>query len=144
MLLSDPKINSPSLSRSDADYLSFTRDANTNPARRVTDEVNATKLDALIMATGGSVDTTAEIFNVTVVTSGTEVSQALPANTKKFILRSRNRSEVQLSYTSGESGTKYLTIRPGATFEDSNLYVAQTLYFQTSKSAETIEIIVYT
>jgi hypothetical protein len=91
-----------------------------------------------------SANTTATIFNVAVATSGTEVSQALPANTKRFILRSRNRSEIQLAYISGNSGTLYLTISPGATYEDSSFYTGQTLYFQTSKNAETVEIIAFT
>lgn len=88
--------------------------------------------------------TTATIFNVLAATAGTEYSQALPANTKGFIIRSRNRSNLQLAYTSGQTGITYLTIPAGASYEDSNLYTAQTIYFQASKNAETIEIIAYT
>lgn len=108
------------------------------------DDLTHSKLDAVISALGGSVNTTATIFNVPAAVAGTEYSQALPANTKSFIIRSRNKSSLQLAYTSGASGTTYLTIPPGASYEDSNLYTAQTIYFQASKSAETIEIIAYT
>ena len=108
------------------------------------DDVTHSKLDAVIAALGGSADTTATIFNVSAPLAGTEYSQALPANTKGFIIRSRNKSTLQLAYTSGTTGTTYLTIAPSATYEDSNFYTAQTVYFQASKNAETIEIIAYT
>ena len=110
----------------------------------VADDLSHDKLDAIIAALGGSASTTATLFNVSALTAGTEYSQALPANTKRFIIRSRNKSILQLAYTIGQTGTTYLTIPAGASYEDSNLYTAQTVYFQASKNAETIEIIAFT
>lgn len=91
-----------------------------------------------------SADTTPAIFNVSAAVAGTEYSQVLPANSKKFVLKSREKATIKLSYTNGTSGTNYITIPPGAVFEDNNFYLAQTLYFQSNKNGDTIEIIAYT
>lgn len=112
--------------------------------RRVTDVATQAKLDAVIAALGGSDDTDATVFNVAAATASTEYSQALPANTKRFILRARNRSQIQIAYTSGQSGTTYVTLRPGAVFEDNSFYLTQTIYFQCSQGGETVEIVAYT
>lgn len=114
-----------------------------NTERFVADETAHTKLDAINAALGGSNDTTATMFNVSMPVSGTEYSQALPANCKKFIIRSRSKGKIQLAYTTGESGTKYITINPGATFEDNNLYVSQTIYFQSSKNTDILELLAF-
>lgn len=110
----------------------------------VDDQTAHQKLDAIIGALGGSVDTTPQIFNIVVASANTEVSQVLPTNTKKFIIRTRNRSELKLAYVSGESSTNYVTIKKGAVFEDANLYLNQTIYFQVDNAGETVEILTYT
>ena len=89
-------------------------------------------------------DTTTVILNVPVALAGTEISQALPANTKGFVLRSRGNSRLQIAFSSGQSGTNYFTVPNGASYEDKNFYSSQTLYFQSSKAGETVEIIAYT
>lgn len=130
------------LDRDKAAYKENTTDGGLD--RRVTDVIAHDKLDAIVGALGGSVDTDVTIFNVSAPTANTEVSQALPAGTKRFILRARNRSQLQISYTSGQTGSLYMTIRPGAVFEDQNFYSTQTIYFQCSEPGETVEIIAYT
>lgn len=88
-------------------------------------------------------DTTATIYNVSTPLAATEYSQALPADTKQFILKTRSNAKLQLSYTSGQSGTLFVTIHGSAVYSDDNFYSSQTLYFQVDKS-DTVEIIAYT
>lgn len=88
-----------------------------------------------------TVTTTPTIFNITAAVANTEYSQALPANTKKFILSSRNSAKITFYYSPG--ATETLTINPGFGFEDNNFYTAQTIYFKCSKS-DVIEVVAYT
>lgn len=88
-------------------------------------------------------DTTVTIFNVSVPSANTEVSQALPSNTKRFILRVRGNAKLQLAYTVTDSGTLFVTVPGKASYEDENFYTSQTLFFQTNLSSQTVEIIAY-
>lgn len=85
--------------------------------------------------------TSPTIYNVNVLTANTEVSQALSSGTKMFTIRARGNSTIKLAFTSGNSGTLYVTIPAGANYSVSNLNLSATLYFQTSKSNEVVEII---
>lgn len=88
-------------------------------------------------------NTVPTIFNVITGLANTESSQALPANTKKFIIKARGSTKIQLAYTSGDTGTLYFTIEPGSSYEDDNYYVSKTIYFQCNKATQTIEILTY-
>lgn len=112
--------------------------------KAVCDETTHEKLDQVIAGVGGGTDTTTVIYNVNIISAGNEVSQALPANTKKFIIRSRNRGQLRLAYTSGGTNTDYLTIPRGSSYEDEEYYVSQTLYFQSTQAGDTVEIVAYT
>lgn len=131
--------NFEKLATDDRQKQSFGIDENSKVARRVMDE----ETHRLLGNITGSSDTTATIYNVSAVTSGTEYSQALPANTKGFIIRSRGKSKIQLAYTSGASGTTFITIPGAASFEDENFYTSQTLYFQCDNNNETVEILAF-
>ena len=90
-----------------------------------------------------SLDTTPTIFNIALGTTDTEQSQALPSNTKQFLIKTRNNTELKISYTSGQSGTNFITIKRNAVFTDTNLYASQTLFFQSPSTGDTVEIVAY-
>lgn len=110
--------------------------------RAVYDEEANAKL-ANIASVLGAGDTTPTIINLNIINSGTEYSQALPANTKTFLIKSRNKGQVRLAYALGGTNTAYLTIPAGSSFEDSQFYTAATLYLQSTKSGDIIEIVAY-
>lgn len=86
------------------------------------------------------------IANVTMTNANTEYSYALPANTKKFQFKERaGASSVKYSFTSGESGTVYVTLPVGSTkyFEGSWLR-GLTVYFQCPDAGKVLEIEVWT
>lgn len=114
----------------------------TPPATRVAVDIADATTSTPIPVT--DTDTTVTIFNVTVATAGVEVSQALPANTKKFMFRARGNANLQLAFASGQSGSLFFTVRGGTVYTDNSFYSSQTLYFQSSKNGETVEIIAYT
>lgn len=86
------------------------------------------------------------IYNVTLTNAGTEYSQTLPANTRKVLIRVRSgASDLKLAYTSGESGTKYITIPAGSSKYLEGIYIkGETLYFQSPTASEVVEIEAWT
>lgn len=84
-------------------------------------------------------NTTPTIFNVVCV-ANVENSQALPANTKSFIVKARNSSRVLFAYA--PSATEFLTLNRGFSFQDNNFYTSQTIYF-TCSNADTVEVVAY-
>ena len=72
----------------------------------------------------------------------TEYSQALPADTRKALIRVRSGGyDVKLAYVSGESGTNYITIPAGATKVIEGVFLLNTtLYFQCPGAGEVLEI----
>lgn len=127
----------------DRDKQSFKENAiDSGTDRRTCDITTHSKLD--LIATGlGVSDTTATTINKAIPFANTEVSQALPASTIKFRFRSRKKARIQLAYSVGDSGILYTTIPPGNVFIDLNFYLAQTIFFQSTKAGDTLEIIAY-
>lgn len=82
------------------------------------------------------------IYNKTVPSPASEVSQILSASTKKALVRCRDNARIQLAFVSGDSGTNYITIPSGAslTLEDVVL-TGKTLYFQTNVGGKIVEIL---
>jgi len=85
--------------------------------------------------------TSVTIYNKSIPTANTEVSQALATGTKRFTIKLRGIAKLQLAFVSTESGTKYITIHPGAVYSENDLNFGGTLYFQASRDSQTAEII---
>lgn len=87
---------------------------------------------------------THNIYNVTMTSANTEYSQTLPASTKKFTIKCRTNYDVKLCFTSGASGTTYITIPAGMTYWDDLIKpVTLTLYFQCPTAAQVTEIVAW-
>lgn len=103
-----------------------------------------------VILEGGEVNVTADIevattpviYNLPAPVSGTEYSQALTIKTKQFLIRVRGNADLQLAFTSGESGIKFITIPRGASYKESSLDLSSvTLYFQVNKASQVVEIL---
>lgn len=86
------------------------------------------------------VSTTPKIYNVAVATANTETSQTLSVGIKKFTIFVRGLATLKLSFTSGQSGTNYITVPAGSAYHADELKFSGTLYFQTTKDTQTVEI----
>jgi len=85
------------------------------------------------------------IYNLTLTNANTEYSQTLPSNTTKYVIQCRSDDDIKMSFTSGESGTKYITIHGGQSYwEDLIKPSSLTLYFQSSTAGVVVEIIAWT
>lgn len=102
---------------------------------------NAIRVNDISGGGYSSVATNPTIINISVPSSNTELSYSLPTDTKRFIMRSRIGSKIQLSYISGESNVEFITINAGCVYEETGIITNSTLYFQTNKSSDTIEIL---
>lgn len=84
---------------------------------------------------------TPTIYNVSAAVANTEYSQALTSGTKKFIIRVRGDATLKLAFDAGQSGTNYITVRGGTVYVEDNINFTGTLYFQTTKATQTVEIL---
>lgn len=101
---------------------------------------------------GASISITVEgatnpiVSNVALSMSDTEVGILLPNDCRQFLIKLRDPlARLKLSYVSGESGIKYLTIPPGCSYSDSDLdLLAISLYVQSSSPSQIIELVTWT
>ena len=88
-------------------------------------------------------NTTRTSFNVTILVANTEQSQALPSNTKGYIIKTRGSASLKLTHVSGQSGTNFITVPPRAVYTDDNFYTSDTLYFQSPTAGDVVEIVAF-
>ena len=91
--------------------------------------------------------TTPAIYNVTMTLADTEYSQALPANTKKFLIHTRDGTAFRLAFVTGKVATPtapYFTILANDSYyEDLIQPTTLTLYFGCASAGKIIELIVW-
>jgi len=112
------------------------------------------KLDSILAelqassAASGQAKMTPTVVNVSMPLANTEYGYNLPNNTKGFHLKLRSQNALlKLAFTSGESGTNYLTIPQNDRFDSFEYNMDldnKTIYFQSPKADQTAEIIVFT
>lgn len=85
-----------------------------------------------------------EIVNFPVAAANTEESYTFPDGTKKWSMYCRNDSVMKIAWESGESGTVFKTIYPGNEYGEDVDVGGKTVYFQTSKAGEVVEISLWT
>lgn len=84
------------------------------------------------------------IYNLSLVTGGTEYSYALPSNTVRFIVRLRgSNSSLRLAYGAGQTGTTYFTIPQGCSYSEADISptAGLSLYLRASDSSQVAEIL---
>jgi hypothetical protein len=98
-------------------------------------------LDVNVINNSSSVSTP-NIQNISISLANTEQSFSFPSTTKKFEIKLRGSGRLQISYTSGASGTNFITLPIGTSYSvnDLNLSGNLDIYFQSSKASETLEI----
>lgn len=121
----------------------FALNSNNDVVIRVADDDALVVLEAISAALGGTVNVTRTIYNVALGPANTEQSQALPANCKGFLIKTRGRATLKLAFTSGQSGTNYVSLARNAVHTDSFMSTAVTLYFQSPQTSDVVEIIAY-
>ena len=105
--------------------------------------------DELNINPDGSINTTVSlssltapvIANIPLILANTEYSYTFPTNTKKFRLNVRGNAKLQFAFISGNTNTQYISVFPGNSHEETGLNIASTIYFQSNKANEVIEIL---
>ena len=82
------------------------------------------------------------IANEAMTLADTEYSYSIPAGTKRFEIKLRALNALlKLAFTSGASGTTYITIPYGASYVENDVKAGPiTLYFQSPSSSQVAEI----
>ncbi len=83
-----------------------------------------------------------KIYNVPAATSGTEYSQALSSGTRKIMFKTEGTgAKIKFSFVLGESGTKFISVGKNTSHKVDDLSLTSTtLYFQTNKDSQTLQI----
>jgi hypothetical protein len=86
------------------------------------------------------------VLNVPAPLANTEYTVTVPTTAKRFLIRMRNASRCQLSYTVGTTGTNYITMNAGTVYAEDSLMLNAPLsvYFRPSKPNETAEVVYWT
>ena len=91
--------------------------------------------------------TTPTIYNVTMTNADTEYSQALPAQTKKFTIHTRDGTAFRLAYVTGKVAAPtepYFTIPTNGIKSEDYLTTSVTLYFACAAAGKIVEIEAWT
>lgn len=86
-------------------------------------------------------DSAPTIFNLEIAAANIEQSQALPANTKEFMIKTRGQGLLKIAFISNGSGTNYITIPGNAVFHTSQVFESLTVYFQSPTVGTIVEIL---
>ena len=88
--------------------------------------------------------TTPVINNLSMSTGGTEYSQALPSNTKSFLVRIREHAKVEVRYAS--ASTEFMTLEAGSVYTEEFLSGTSniTLYLKSQRDNIVAEIVSWT
>ncbi len=88
---------------------------------------------------------TPTIFSVSAPTANTQYQIDIPQATKKYRFRARKNSRIQYSFVTGTTNSNYITVKPGNIEVEENLILDSnlTIYFQTPKSGQEIEVLLW-
>ena len=95
---------------------------------------------------GSSVATTPKIYNLSLDNAGEEYSQLLSDLTKKLLIKNRtNTGSIYIAFAAGQTTVAYLTLPPGAVYNENNLGLSGiSLYLRSDVAAQVVEILEWT
>jgi hypothetical protein len=134
---------------SDSDELEIENDGSINVNSTIQNSIpagtnNIGDVDILSVASGQNLKpaTTPAIYNKTCTTASTEYNQPLPANCKGFTIGLKSKDDsVTWVLKFATSGTEFSFSGNESYTLDNILFSSQTLYFETDKNGEVIQII---
>lgn len=86
------------------------------------------------------------IANYSIVLANTEYAFVMPSGAKNFSFQTREGGSLKIANVSGQSGTTYFTLFPGQTYNIESVTGSNTitLYVQSPKASQTLEVIYWT
>lgn len=81
----------------------------------------------------------------TAITADNESCYSFTSEIAGFLFHSRGNHDTKVAFTSGASGTTYITIPGGAVWTPDNVYFknAEKVCFQNSAATDTIELVIW-
>jgi len=90
--------------------------------------------------------TTPVVYNVTMTNANAEYSQALPANTKKFLIHTQDETAFRFAFVTGKVATPtapWLTVLAGSRYFEDMVLTSATLYFASASAGKIIEVVAW-
>jgi len=90
------------------------------------------------------VSTIPVIYNVTMTIANTEYSQALPANSKKFLIHCQDGTAFRLAYVTGKVAiptAPYLSVKASSSYNEDHIKATPTIYVACAQAAKVVEIV---
>jgi hypothetical protein len=91
--------------------------------------------------------TTPAVYNVTMTNANTEYSQALPANCRKFLINTRDRSAFRLAFKAGKVAAPtapWIDWAAGESYYEDHIKAGSlTLYFASASAGKIAQIIAW-
>jgi len=85
---------------------------------------------------------TPTVANVTMASANTEYSYTFPDNTKRYTIQNRKNGLVKFCFTTGETGTKYISLFPGQVHDELNITKdSLTIYFESPLPNQLLELL---
>ena len=84
-----------------------------------------------------------QIQNGTLITANTEYKITLPQNYKKLLIQARQYVTLKFSFTENESGTNFITLKPGNAYWEDNICHVSDLYVQSPTAGTIIEVLTW-
>lgn len=82
------------------------------------------------------------IYNLTLTNANTEYSQALNAFPAYITIQCRSVADLKVAFTSGQSGTTYITIPAGSSYTfPMQIAGVKTVYVQSPSASAVVEIL---
>lgn len=88
--------------------------------------------------------TTPLIANISAPAANTEYSYVIPSNSKRLLIKVRSGlAKMQLAFVSGDTAVNYVSVNAGSFYAEENVVLGTgfTVYFQTNKPSQIVEIL---
>jgi len=83
------------------------------------------------------------IQNGTLINANQEYKITLPQYYKKISIQARQYAPVKFSFVENESGTNYMTLKPGVSYWEDNIRHVGDLYVQTPTPGTIVEVLTW-
>lgn len=108
----------------------------------VTTTVDGSKVGLDVNIINAPTVNTPLITNITYPVINAEQSHAFNANTKRFMIRFREHGKMNLTFTTGTTGSNFITLRPGTVYSEMDIENtgSLTIYFSVNNTG-TVEVL---
>ena len=84
-----------------------------------------------------------EVLNIVIANANEEQVISIPSRVKKLLLQARGYSELKIGFQTGESSTKYFTLKSGSTYFEDQVHGPFTLAIRSDEPNTVLELVTW-